>query len=197
MNGSKEQTEEERELRLISWLLCDHFRDVFADGFSNCMVWPFEVVNPVLNTLTLEAIRLFDILSEGYSREHSRHARSQLKADLNSLANYFTTWNESKRVAFRDGKLPERATVSSVEENKINQYMAQQVQQEHTVFANTDVNFYTRLYENNQKKVKSLFSFAGKSFNAVKYRNEHKLRGQQDALGAFEVNHEVCVGERD
>ncbi|CAI5714797.1 unnamed protein product [Peronospora destructor] len=139
-----EQTNETRALRLINWYLCDRFRDVFVDGFCDCMVWPFEVVNPVLHALTLEAIRNFDVLSSVYTSDLSRCAKTKLKADLNSLARYLSAWNESKR-----------------------------------------------------KKVKQLFSFVGESYDAVKYRNEYKLRGQQDALRVFEVSHEVVVDERD
>ncbi|RQM12617.1 hypothetical protein DD237_004153 [Peronospora effusa] len=197
MSETIEQTNETRALCLINWYLCDRFRDVFIDGFCDCMVWPFEVVNPVLHALTLEAIRNFDVLSSGFTSDLSRYAKTKLKADLNSLAKYLSAWNESKRVVFCDDKLPGSATVSSVEDQNINRYMAEKLQQQRTNFAAADVNFYTRLYDYNQKKVKQLFSFTGESYDAVKYRNEYKLRGQQDALGVFEVSHEVVVCERD
>ncbi|CAI5738113.1 unnamed protein product [Peronospora destructor] len=192
-----EQTNETRALCLINWYLCDRFRDVFVDEFCDCMVWPFEVVNPVLHALTLEAIRNFDVLSSVYTSDLSRCAKTKLKADLHSLARYFSAWNKSKRVVFSDDKLPGSAIVSSVEDQSINKYIAGKLQQQCTKFAATVVNFYTRLYDYNQKKVKQLFSFVGESYDAVKYRNEYKLRGQQDALGVFEVSHEVVVGERD
>ncbi|OWZ07132.1 hypothetical protein PHMEG_00020520 [Phytophthora megakarya] len=197
MRRETEQRVEERELCMIIWYLCDRFRDIFTDTFFHSTVWPFEMVNPVLKTLTMESIRLFDVLAQDHTVERFQRARSQLKSDLGCLTRYFTAWNESKRVTFTYGKLPGLAIVSSVEENKINEYVAQQLHQEHTVFANTDINLFTRLYKHNQKKVKNLFSFTGESFDAIKYRNEHKLRGQQDALGVFEVSHQVSVSERN
>lgn len=197
MGEDQKPRDEARELRLITWYLVDRFREAFASGFCCSVVRSTEVVNHALQTLTMRAIRLFDILSEGYAGELKCSARSQLEADLGALSKYFTAWNKSKRVAFSDDKLPGRAVVSGVEECKINEFVARNVQRERTTFAYADVNFFSRLDHADQADVKRLFSFYGKSFDAVKFRNEHRLRGQQYALGVFEVSHEVSVSERD
>ncbi|RLN54887.1 hypothetical protein BBJ28_00002917 [Nothophytophthora sp. Chile5] len=69
--------DEGRELRAISLYLCDRVRVVLADGMRSCVIWPFEVLDPLVTKPRQEALGLFD---------------------LRRLSTYFSDWNEFKRV---------------------------------------------------------------------------------------------------
>ncbi|CAH0476570.1 unnamed protein product [Peronospora belbahrii] len=75
MSDTREQTDEKRALhdQLVSMrsiLRC------VCHWVFDCIVWPFEVVNPVLQALTHKAIGNFDVLSGGYTSELRRHGKT-------------------------------------------------------------------------------------------------------------------------